>query len=158
MATQVLTVDLNSEKELNPFWKMGGNTCHAALWLRPDLKKHLTVVRKELGFRYVRCHGILNDDMGVVSADGKTFNFDRVNEAIAGLLDMGLKPFVELSSMPAALARGEKSICHYKFRSEPPKDWNRWYELIKALTEALLRRFGSEEVRTWYFEVWNEPD
>lgn len=160
MTAQTLTVDLNSDKELNPFWRMGGNTCHATLWLRPDLKKHLDKVKKELGFNYIRCHGILNDDMGVVSADGKTFNFDRVTEAVDGLLDLGLKPFLELSSMPGAFARGEKSIGHdgCRFRSEPPKDWKCWYRLIKALTETLLSRFGSAEVRSWYFEVWNEPN
>ncbi len=153
-----LEIDMNSSKPLNPIWSMGGNTCHAPLWFRDDLKRHLKTVKEQLGFRYVRAHGILNDDMGVVSPDGLSFNFEKPVKGIEGLLKLGLKPFIELSSMPGAFASGNSGIAHYVFRADPPKDWARWRELIRQFASALLSHFGEEEVSSWYFEVWNEPD
>ncbi len=29
---------------------------------------------------------------------------------------------------------------------------------MRAFVAHLLERYGTEEVRSWYFEVWNEPD
>jgi len=157
MHTTILTLDPQDRRPLNPIWSFGANTCHAPLWFRSDLQQHLRRSQRELGFRYVRCHGILNDDMDVVRSDG-SFHFERVIAAIEALRACGLKPFIELSSMPGAFAAGETHLTSYKFRSDPPKDWTRWYALIRAMVEALAAHFGREELRTWYFEVWNEPD
>lgn len=60
--------------------------------------------------------------------------------------------------MPGALARTEESVCHYRFRSAPPRDWRRWEELVEQFLYVLIERFGREELCRWYFEVWNEPD
>lgn len=152
-----LSLDYNSAVPLNDFWRFGGNTCHAALWFRKDLQRHLHLVNQDLGFRYVRCHGILNDDMDVVQGDG-TFSFQRIIDSLQIILDLGMKPFIELSSMPTALASNEKGLTAYGFRSAPPNDWQRWYDLIHEMTLALQEAFGLEELRDWYFEVWNEPD
>jgi len=152
------TIDLNAPGEpLNPFWNFGANTCHAPLWFREDLQNHLRIVHDELGFKYIRAHGPLSDDMDVVREDG-TFNFARIIEAMEFLLSKGLKPFMELSAMPGLFASNDKSVCYYKFRSAPPKDWTKWYELIRDMVQSLVSHFGVEEIRTWYFEIWNEPD
>ncbi len=139
------------------YWEFGVNTCHAALWLRDDLPAQMKRMHEELGFRYVRFHGILNDDMDVMRADG-TFHFDRVIQVYEKILKAGMKPFVELSSMPSALASNDRKLCHYEFRSSPPNSWKTFRELIAAFTRALSSHFGEEEVKNWYFEVWNEPD
>jgi xylan 1,4-beta-xylosidase len=142
---------------MNPIWSFGGNTCHAPLWLRDDLCRHLERVRDDLGFSYIRAHGPLGDGNGVVGADGR-FDFSRLLKGLDRLLERKLTPFLELSHMPDALARGDKSLAKYRFRSDPPADWNRWYQLIEALMDQLLKRYGIQQLRTWYFEVWNEPD
>ena len=67
------------------YWEFGVNTCHAALWLRDDLPAQMKRMHEELGFRYVRFHGILNDDMDVMRADG-TFHFDRVIQVYEKIL------------------------------------------------------------------------
>lgn len=152
-----LTLDQQARQPLNPIWTFGANTCHAALWLRPDLQRQLRRSQRELGFRHVRCHGILNDDMGIVQPDG-SFRFERVIQALEAVRGCGLKPFVELSSMPGAFASNETHITAYRFRSAPPRDWTRWYALIRALAGALAAHFGPDEVSTWHFDVWNEPD
>jgi len=155
----MMKVALNFESltPLNDFWSFGGNTCHAALWFRQDLQNQLKLVNRQLGFKYVRCHGILNDDMEVIHADG-SFSFQRIIESIQAILDLGMKPFIELSSMPTALASNDKSLTAYCFRSAPPNDWGRWHRMIHEMTLALEAAFGLEEMRQWYFEVWNEPD
>ncbi|WPJ96088.1 hypothetical protein SH580_00040 [Coraliomargarita algicola] len=142
---------------MNDFWSFGGNTCHATLWFRKDLQHQLKLTNTHLGFKYVRCHGILNDDMEVVLADG-SFSFKRIIGSIQAILDLGMKPFIELSSMPASLASNEKGLTAYGFRSAPPNDWDRWQSMIHEMTLALKDAFGLEAMREWYFEVWNEPD
>ncbi len=106
---------------------------------------------------FVRCHGIFNDGLGVVATDG-SFHFEKPLAILERILKNGQKPFLELSDMPGVLANGPESICHYQFRSAPPVNWTRWSELITAFLLALRERFGAEELRQWYFEVWNEPD
>lgn len=135
----------------------GVNSCHACLWLRDDLPLHFKRLRQELGMRYVRCHNIFGDEMGVVSADGK-FDFTKPNQVLQRILDNDQKPFLELSSMPGAYASNEKTVCFYNFRSGPPKEWSMWRDLLTAFMTNLQEHFGLEEMRQWYYEVWNEPD
>src|SRR6185437_14375219 len=40
----------------------------------------------------------------------------------------------------------------------PPADYSKWNNLIKAFAQHLIDRYGIEEVSSWYFEVWNEPN
>ena len=82
-----------------------------------------------------------------------------VDEIYDGLLAQGVKPFVELSFMPRALA-AQPSRHPFKYHPivSPPRDYARWDALIRALAENLVARYGIDEVAQWYFEVWNEPN
>ncbi len=60
--------------------------------------------------------------------------------------------------MPSCLASGDKTCFHYKGNITPPGDYSEWNRLIEAFTEHLVERYGIDEVRSWYFEVWNEPN
>lgn len=124
---ETLKIDLQQTSELNRIWNFGINTCHAKLWERSDFVSHLAKEHRDLGFQYIRCHGILNDDMGVVREDG-SFCFDGVFKMVDTMLKAGYMPFMELSSMPSQLTSGENSVCFYKFRTDPPKEWTRWSE------------------------------
>lgn len=121
----------------SPFWNFGVNTCHAPLLLRDDLMAHVHRAREELGMRHVRCHGLLSDGMGVVPEAG-CYAFERVFAVFDRLLDAGLRPFVELSAMPGVLARGDASVCQYRFRSDPPKDFSAWRAFIDAFARAVV--------------------
>ncbi|MGH8306326.1 MAG: GH39 family glycosyl hydrolase, partial [Steroidobacteraceae bacterium] len=76
-----------------------------------------------------------------------------------GLLANGVRPFVELSFMPGALASEpvRQSFWYHPF-SAPPKDYGRWDAMITAFAQHLIGRYGIDEVSQWYFEVWNEPN
>lgn len=117
--------------------------------------------RRELGVSHVRAYGILHDDLGVYrEADGRPqYDFARIDAVYDRLLELGLRPVVELSFMPRDLAADpEATVFAYDAIVSPPKDWDRWEELVTRLVEHLLDRYGREEVLEWPFEVWNEPN
>jgi beta-xylosidase len=68
---------------------------------------------------------------------------DKVYDA---LLALGLKPFVELNPMPAALASGTQTMFHYRMNVTPPRDWNAWHNLVRAFTAHCVERYGPNEV------------
>lgn len=129
--------------------------------LRADWQQQLKLVKEELGFRYIRMHGLLHDDMGVYFEDksgNPIYNWQYIDALYDFLLSIEVKPFVELSFMPQALASGEKTVFWWKANVTPPKSYEKWAGLIEALTKHFTERYGKEEVKTWYFEVWNEPN
>ena len=74
------------------------------------------------------------------------------------LHSIGMKPFVELGFMPNALASGKQTIFWWRGNVTPPKDYDKWAGLIDNLVQHFTERYGADEVKTWYFEVWNEPN
>ena len=69
-----------------------------------------------------------------------------------------MRPFVELSFMPTALASGAKTVFHYRGNVTPPRDYKQWSTLIRTLVAHWVGRYGVQEVSEWFFEVWNEPN
>lgn len=128
--------------------------------LRADWQRQLAMVHKECGFRYLRFHGLFHDDMHVCALqNGKLhYNFQYVDALFDALLDMGVRPFVELSFMPKDLCSNDKSLFWWKARIAPPNDYGKWADLVEAAVLHWVDRYGIEEVRNWYFEVWNEPN
>ncbi|MDR1128225.1 MAG: hypothetical protein LBL20_02845, partial [Treponema sp.] len=86
------------------------------------------------------------------------YNFTYIDDIFDFLLSAGLRPFVELSFMPGALAGGEKTVFFYRGNVTPPEDPEAWENLVSAFMEHIIRRYSLEEVERWYFEVWNEPN
>ncbi len=134
----------------------------AVLSMRESYRKDLKSVRDITGFQYVRFHAILDDEIGVYDEDsaGKPmYNFSYVDQIYDGLLETGVKPFVELSFMPRKLAANlTPHPFWYKPLPSPPNDPAKWSALIQAFTKHMLDRYGKAEVEQWYFEVWNEPN
>lgn len=106
-------------------------------------------------------HSLLDDDMMVYSEGPKgepEYNFNLVDEVFDFLLSIKLRPLVQLSFMPSMLASSPAKTTFYcKAITSEPKNMQKWSQLIKALTEHLLSRYGKEEVSQWLFCVWNEP-
>ena len=159
-----MKIDIFSDKpvgRVTQYWTKCVGSCHAATALREDWRKQLKTCRQELGFEYVRFHGLLDDDMSVCLAaeDGSIeYSFFNVDSIFDFLLEIGMKPFIELSFMPSVLASGSKTVFHYRGNITPPKSYDAWGSLIGALGAHLVDRYGVEEVRKWFFEVWNEPN
>jgi len=129
--------------------------------LRADWQLQLATVQKEIGFKYLRFHGLLSDDMGVYTEDSKgnpSYNFQYIDQLYDAMLALNIRPFVELSFMPNKLASGTSTVFWWKGNNTPPKDMEKWNGLIKALIEHWRERYGDAEIAQWYYEVWNEPD
>ena len=116
----------------------------------------------DLGVTYVRAHAILHDDNKVVSRadDGSLrYDFSAVDSLYDQILSIGIRPVVELGFMPAALALDpDQTVFTYRGIISPPKDWSEWHDLVAALGQHLVERYGIDQVATWGFEVWNEPN
>jgi len=151
---------LSAATPLEHFWEHTVGSGHAPLALRADWQSQLKKSHEELGFRYVRFHGILSDDMGTLINQNEKFlySFFNTDRIFDFLLSIGMKPFVELSFMPLALSSGKKTVFRYKGNITPPKDYKDWAQMITKLVSHWVERYGVKEVREWFFEVWNEPN
>ncbi|MGN1442792.1 MAG: hypothetical protein ACI4XE_02980 [Acutalibacteraceae bacterium] len=156
-------------RRVSKHWQFCIGSGHAALAHRTDYMQQLKTVHDELGIERVRFHGIFNDDMNVCQRLSdhlplasrnrtKLFSFYQVAKIYDNLLSIGVKPFVELGFMPSALASGKKTVFYYQGNVTMPKDMHEWQDFIRAFARFLIDRYGEEEVTSWYFEVWNEPD
>lgn len=124
-------------------------------------QRHMGIVKNECGFKYLRFHGLLHDDMAVYSHDkdgNPVYNWQYVDLLYDYMLSIGIRPFVEIGFMPDLLASGRKTIFWWKGNITPPSSYEKWEDLIYELVLHFTQRYGLEEVKNWYFEVWNEPN
>jgi len=160
--TRIIKIDYTKTLgEFNTMFKECVGAGRANEGLRADWQQQLAITKKECDFKYIRMHGLLTDDMGVYKVNDKgtpEYNYQYIDALYDFLLSIGIKPFVELGFMPSALASGNQTIFWWRGNVTPPNDYNRWEELIRNLTQHFTDRYGAEEVKTWYFEVWNEPN
>lgn len=126
---------------------------------RDDSLAQLETVSDELGFRYIRFHDIFHDDMGVYrEVDGRAvYDFSKIDRLYDRLLGMNIKPFIELGFTPDAMKTSDQTLFYWKGNTSHPQP-EKWAGLIDAFVRHLIDRYGAEEVRTWYFEFWNEPN
>jgi xylan 1,4-beta-xylosidase len=171
-AAVTIEVGPSADGELPRPWEPMIGSEHLSCLLRRDrtggrvigteLSEAFRIAHDELGVRAVRAHGILDDDLGVYTESGgrAVHDFSGIDRVYDELLATGLRPVVELSFMPAALARDrDHTVFRYGAIVSPPRDWGRWEDLVRSLAAHLVGRYGVEEVVSrWAFEVWNEPN
>lgn len=159
---RVIQLDFNKVKgSFSTMFKECIGAGRANEGLRADWQKQLALVKNECDFKYIRMHGLLTDDMGVYKEDHKgnpEYNFQYIDVLYDYILSIGMKPFVELGFMPSALASGSQTIFWWRGNVTPPKDYAKWENLIRNFVLHCTERYGPGEVKTWYFEVWNEPN
>jgi len=129
---------------------------HGSMALRADYREHLTRVQRDIGFKHIRGHGLLNDDMSSL-LDGHA-NLANLFSVLDFYQSVGIKPILELSFMPEALALNPaRTIMHYKGITSTFKSAAAWTAFIAEVLQGLQARYGDDETRSWRFEVWNEP-
>ncbi|MGB5851259.1 MAG: glycosyl hydrolase family 39 [Rhodanobacter sp.] len=163
-ATVQIRVDAQTAGTPFPhFWETMFGSGRASLSLRDDYRKDLDAVRAATGFSYIRFHGIFDHDVGMVNRepDGSIrYNFSYIDQIYDGLLEHGVKPFIELGFMPPALTSDPNELQEFWYHPNraPPKSYTEWDAMISAFARHLVARYGIDEVASWYFEVWNEPN
>jgi xylan 1,4-beta-xylosidase len=172
----VLEVDARAATTPFPhFWEQTFGSGRAILSLRAEYRDDLKTVKQATNFQSIRFHGIFMDEVGLYDPNRKStnpgqtaqevktngiYNFSYVDQIYDGLLANGVKPFVEMSFMPKGLASDPNALhaFWYKQNVSPPKDYAQWDAMISAFAQHLVDRYGIDEVSTWKFEVWNEPN
>jgi xylan 1,4-beta-xylosidase len=131
---------------------------------------------------YVRAHNLLTTGDGTPALKwGSTnaytedengnpvYDWTIIDKIFDTYIERGMKPFVEIGFMPEALSVQPKPYQHsWKPRATyaeiftgwayPPKDYKKWAELVYQWVMHSVERYGREEVETWYWELWNEPN
>ena len=165
LACKAQMVDLNQVKPqpLDHFWSVGVCAGRANEGLRTSWVEQLKLAKHDGGFRYLRMHGLFDDDMFVYfeGKDGTPrYNWQYIDEVYDRLLDMGIRPFVELSFFPKGIAADHSKLqMWYQNRVTADRSrYPKWHRLVKAFCEHLIERYGIGEISQWYFEVWNEPN
>jgi len=161
MTTTIHVDAAGARRPVTRGWEVAVGVGDAWSLLRADLQEQTRRAARECGFRYLRFHGILCDQLQVARRDREgalVYNWQLVDKVYDAVLAMGLRPFVELGFMPSALASGDQTVFYYGANVTPPADAAAWNGLIGALVAHWRERYGVDEVRAWYFEVWNEPN
>lgn len=169
---QALEIDLASagRRPLTPLWTQSFGAGRANEALRADWQAQLRELRASVPFRYIRFHGLFHDDMFVHrSSYGGGFGpddqletavhtFSYVDKVFDALLDAGVTPFVELGFMPTGLATKHRTLFWWGAHCSPPTDYEAWGALVRDTVQHWIERYGLDEVLSWRFEVWNEPN
>ena len=141
------------------FFDLSVGSDYPGTLIRDDSQKQLKLAVDELGFRYIRFHAIFHDVLGTVTVANGTaaYNWSKIDQLYDGLLTKHIRPFVELGFTPSALATSRNSIFFWNGNTSHP-DPAGWRALVSAFIRHIEERYGRDEVRTWFFEVWNEPN
>ncbi|HEV8084592.1 MAG TPA: beta-xylosidase [Chitinophagaceae bacterium] len=131
---------------------------------------------------YVRMHNLLTSGDGkadlkwsstnVYTEDAHgnpVYNWQIVDSIFDVLTKRGIRPIAEIGFMPEALSVMPQPYRHhwkpglpydsiYTGWAYPPKDYKKWAKLIYQWVKHCIKRYGEQEVKTWYWEVWNEPN
>lgn len=159
-AAREITVDARRPgPPVDRFFDLSVGSDYPGTLRRADSQAQLKLVVDELGFRYLRFHGIFHDVLGTVRVqDGKTtYDWTGIDQLYDALLAKHIKPFVELGFTPKALATSDNSIFYWKGNTSHPQP-AAWHALVEAFARHLEDRYGRPEVESWFFEVWNEPN
>ena len=146
--------------QLKGTWRQVMAVGSASDLLMADIQAMVRRMRQEIGFQYIKFNGILSDELHVYneSPNGSpVYNFAYIDKVFDFLQSIGLMPIIQLSFMPALLAKDPNRRLFNYLVSEP-KSLSAWGKLVSAVIRHLVQRYGEDTVRQWHFCVWTQPD
>jgi xylan 1,4-beta-xylosidase len=177
--TAIIRIDASSnEGPFKPVWNWFGHDEPNYTYMPYGRKLLIDLAELSAGPVYIRTHNLLTSGNGAPALKWGSTNaysedsngspvydwtiLDRIFDAYR---DAGITPFVEIGFMPQALSRQPEPYQHQwptgplaAGWAYPPKDYDRWGELVYQWARHVLERYGSTEVANWIWEIWNEPD
>jgi xylan 1,4-beta-xylosidase len=159
-AARIVRIDASAASQpVDHFFNLSVGSDYPGTLNRDDSMAQLAAATRELGFRYVRFHAIFHDVLGTVKMrDGQVvYDWTGLDALYDKLLTRKIKPFVELGFTPQALKTSDNQIFYWKGNTSHPR-LDAWRDLVGAFVRHLETRYGAQEVRSWFFEVWNEPN
>ncbi len=168
--------------ELHPIWRFFGadEPNYAYMPHGQKLLAELGSLRPKQV--YFRTHNLLTSgdgtpalkwgSTGVYAEDeeGKpVYDWTILDRIFGAYLERGVRPYVQIGFMPKALSIKPDPYQHhwtptakyeeiYTGWAYPPKDYDRWRELVFQWTKHCVEKYGRAEVDSWYWEVWNEAN
>ena len=150
-------------------WRGLGNIDQFRWLARGDVKGQLALARDELGLRYVRAAAMYSPELRVWqhrladwrvtgSARSNHANWQMVDLSLEGLLELGLKPVYTTCYTPVGMTDDPATCWPDRNPIGMPRDLEQWSRFVAEGLRHHQVRFGAEELRTWYFECWNEPN
>jgi len=182
--TVSIAVDINNKiGDMTPIWAFVGYDEGNYTYL-PDSRKLLKdLADLSEGPIYVRAHNLLNTHEGSPLAlkwgstnaytedeqGNPVYDWTMVDKIVDTWINLGMKPVMEIGFMPKALSTKPDPYRHHWSPGDaysdiwtgwayPPNDYDKWEELIYQWVRHSIDRYGSEEVASWWWQLWNEPD
>jgi len=178
-----IQVDLSKTKApMKPIWAWFGYDEPNYTYMK-DGKKLLTEISQLSKVPvYVRVHSLLVTGDGTAAlkwgstnaytedANGNpVYDWTIVDKIFDTFIERGMKPIAQIGFMPEALSSHPKPYRHYWKPGDnyndiytgwayPPKDYNKWAELVYQWVKHSVAKYGQKEVESWYWELWNEPN
>lgn len=150
----------NAEKQLRHTWRNVISIGKASDLLISDIQTLLRRIQKEINYRYIYFNGILSDDLHVCfyNTDGNLiYNFSYIDKILDFLMEIDLKPFLQFTYMPKALAKNPDHVLFGHLVSEPD-NLDTWCDLIQAFMKHIISRYHLSEIIQWKFSVWHQPN
>lgn len=178
-----IQVDLSKTKApMKPIWAWFGYDEPNYTYMK-DGKKLLTEISQLSKVPvYVRAHSLLVTGDGTAAlkwgstnaytedANGNPiYDWTIVDKIFDTYIERGMKPIAQIGFMPEALSSHPTPYRHYWKPGDnyndiytgwayPPKDYNKWAELVYQWVKHSVAKYGQKEVESWYWELWNEPN
>ncbi len=178
-----IQVDLTKTKgPMNPIWSMFGYDEPNYTYMKDGQKLLTELSELSPAPVYVRAHNLLTSGDGTpalkwgstnVYTEDKNgnpvYDWTIVDRIFDTYIDRGMKPLVEIGFMPEALSSKPEPYKHnwhpgasyseiFTGWAYPPKDYEKWAELVYQWVTHCVQKYGKEEVETWLWELWNEPN
>lgn len=132
---------------------------HAKDFFNAYIRQMIEETLKEIPFKFVKFHGILDDSMHVIKKkqDTYTYSFVYVDMVFDYIISLNIKPLIELGFMPSTLAKDKTPYDNGSIISEPLNE-TLYLNLIEAFVKHLISRYGRSTISSWPFTFWNAPD
>jgi xylan 1,4-beta-xylosidase len=181
--SSTIQVDLKTTTgDMNPIWAWFGYDEPNYTYMKDGKKLLSEIAAMSPVPVFVRAHNLLTTGDGTPAlkwgstnaytedANGHPiYNWTIVDSIFDTYIQRGMKPLAQIGFMPEALSSKPQPYKHswrpgapykevFTGWAYPPNDYNKWRELIYQWAKHCVDRYGKQEVESWYWEVWNEPN
>lgn len=178
-----ISVDLSKPiAQMSPMWAWFGHDEPNYTYMKDGRKLLAELAALSPVPIHMRVHNLLTTGDGspalkwgstnayIEDASGKPiYNWHLMDSIFDTYIKLGIKPYAQIGFMPEALSTHPQPYRHYWKPGDnyndiytgwayPPKDYNKWEELVYQWVKHSVERYGKKEVESWYWEVWNEPN